>query len=293
MNKLLLLLFLLPAFICNAQDDWQKPVVFIADAVNAGKCPTNTFSRFEAEIKSGVNMSVRVQVIDENTQKILSQEQERLTDGSAGVSSAGLYSTMKNLGANYVVKAQLNSMNVERVIPKESTGGIGKILDALAGTDPYYKATINWSLTIVNVLRGEIAYSQSFSTEGRSTTQSDTKETAYSDALDNIAPIVQSSINSCVPLQGKILKIETTDKKNKKAETVIIDLGSRKGLTKSSAVRVYLFTDIAGEVATTEVGTLKVKEVVSANRAICEVKKGKEKVLDAFNKQQDLVVVAY
>lgn len=293
MKKLLLLTLLLTAFICNAQDDWKKPVVFIADAVNAGNCPSNAFSRFESEVKSGVNKSVRVQVIDENTQKILAQEQARLTEGSGGLSAAGLYRTVKSLGANYVVEARLNSMSDERVIPKESTSSIGKILDTLAGTDPYYKATINWSLTVVNVDTGETAFSQSFNTDGRSTTQSDTRETAYSDALDDIAEKVQASIDGCVPLVGTILKIETTDKKNKKAETVILDLGTRKGLTKSSSVKVYIKTDIAGEIATTEIGTLKVKEVLSPNRSLCEVKKGKEEVLEAFNKQQDLVVVAY
>ena len=71
-----------------------------------------------------------------------------------------------------------------------------------------------------------------------------------------------------------------------------IDLGSARGIVKGQKFSVYLETDIAGEIARTEIGSLNAEEVLSANRTLCKVTKGGEEVLKAANEGQKLIVIS-
>jgi hypothetical protein len=69
-------------------------------------------------------------------------------------------------------------------------------------------------------------------------------------------------------------------------------LGSSRGIAKKQKFTVYLEVDIAGELSRKEIGSLSAQEVVSANRTLCKVTKGGDKVLEAVKEGQKLVVVS-
>ena len=72
-------------------------------------------------------------------------------------------------------------------------------------------------------------------------------------------------------MKGTIVQIEST--KKDKAQTVYIDLGTKRGVQKGQKFIVYIEMDIAGELSLKEVGRLNVKEVLSGTRSLCTVRK--------------------
>ena len=99
-------------------------------------------------------------------------------------------------------------------------------------------------------------------------------------------------VDDTFPIEGTLLKVEELNKKKNKAQTVYIDLGSARGVVAGQKFSVFLETDIAGEVARTEIGSLNAEEVLSANRTLCKVTKGGDAVLKAVNEGQKLIVIS-
>lgn len=274
----------------SAQDDYHFPVIYVDNPTNNSSLGNELFHQFAALVKEGVGMSRRTVMIDENTEKSLKLESDRRDSGTA-LDENSLFNRLTTAGADYIIRTQLNGGTYERIVPEKSTSGVGKFLDALAGTDPYYKANVMWNITITDIKNGRTIYNSSQTVEGRTSKQEENQTVAYVNAIQKIPSSILSIIKSLVPLDGKILKIE--DVKKDKANSVILDLGGATGLSVRDNGTVYLEVDMAGETALREIGTIQISEVISANRSIAKVKKGNKEILSAFNKGQNLLVRIY
>ena len=126
---------------------------------------------------------------------------------------------------------------------------------------PYYKGSVSYTLKIVDPSNGTLKGTQAFSHEG-----------------------VTGSIG------GTIVQIEST--KKDKAQTVYVDLGTKRGIQKGQKFTVYIEMDIAGELSLKEIGRLNVKEVLSGARSLCSVSKGGEEIMRATKEERKLIIIS-
>lgn len=281
-----------PLFVYAQENEWRAPVVYVDTPNNSSNLSKELFAQFTANIKGGISSSKRITMIDETTEQALQLEKDRQQEGKA-VDANALFNRFTTAGADYVIKAQLTSGSCERIVPEKSTDKIGKFLDSLTGTDPYYKAKITYNIAIVSVKDGKILANRTFEIEGRTLKQEEKEAIAYEKAINNVTVQARSLVNSVVPLNGTILKIESVNKKGDKAKTVIIDLGTQKGLSAGDVAKVYMEVDIAGEKTNREIGSMTIKEVLSPNRSLADVKNGDKEVLSSFKNGVTLIVKAY
>lgn len=286
----LLFCITMPYVMYGQNEDYEFPVVYVDSPVNKSNLNNELFALFSAKTKEGISASKRITMIDATTEQALQLEGNRRDSGSA-IDEKTLFNRLTTAGADYIVKAELTSGNCERIFPEKSTDQVGKYLDLLTGTDPYYKARLTWNITVISVQDGKVVANLTREVEGRSYKKEDKEMVAYANAMNNISSQARNTIDGVVVLSGTILKIESL-KKNK-AKTVIIDLGSQKGISKDDNAIVYAEIDIAGEKASRKIGRLSIVEVLSPNRSLANVKEGDKAIYDAFNNGQTLKVEVY
>lgn len=271
------------------EEEWHGPVLYLGEIKNKAGVGSQLFSTFESKIKEGLNYCKRVSVIDASTESVLQQESQRRNSGAA-VSSSSLFDRMKSLGANYIIQASLESENTKYTVPEKSSDTVGKFLSALGGTDPYYTATLGWTISVVSVKKGTVIYSNTYTTEGTSSGKDCKSDEARIKATENVFGDAYRVAKGLSVVSGEILKVESMNRRNTKAETVIINLGSYKKLNTYEYLNVYVMRDVAGEKTKTKVGQIRVKEVLSPNRSICEVKDGEKEILEYTKKGTTLMV---
>lgn len=266
-------------FKANAQEA-GKPVVYIDFFSRSSSVDPVQAEAIRNKIIEGLHSSDRLQIIDVATLEQLSSEEERRKSESAMGDEVSRNSQMKTLGANYIVSGNITSSDI-----KKQTDDKGNVT---------YKGTIHWDIKIIDTETGTVKGSGSFTHTGGGLLGlgASSAEKAFIDTSDAAKLAMGDFVDDTFPIEGLILKVETASKKGDKAQTVIIDLGSNLGVTKGQRFIVYLETDIAGEVARREVGTLNAQEVLSAGRTICKVTKGGDKIIDAMNKEQTLIIVS-
>lgn len=283
-------LFTYHTFIYAQNAEYKFPVVYVDSPVNKSNLNSELFALFSSKVKGGISASKRINMIDAATEQALQLEGSRRDAGSA-IDENTLFNRLTTAGADYIVKTELTSGSCERIVPEKSTDKVGKYLDILAGTDPYYKAKLTWNITIVSVKDGKVVANYTREVEGKSSKKEEREAAAYTNAMSRISSQARNTIDGVVRLSGTILKIESV--KKDKAKTVIIDLGSQKGMAVGDYAIVYAEMDIAGEKASREIGKLSISEVLSPNRSLATVKEGDKAVYEAFNKGQTLKIVAY
>ena len=270
------------------EGEYSGPVVYLDDIQNKSGVGNQLFATFQAKVKEGLNRSGRISIVDASSEQALQNEAQRRNSGVA-VTSSSLFDKVKSLGADYILKFALVSESHERIVPEKSTGSVGKFIDALGGSDPYYKSTISLSVDVVSIKKGTVVRSKTYTCSGNS--KSDTSwEDAASKAMDDVSTYALWTADYLSPLSGEILKIESVNKRKTKAETVIVNIGSRKKLRKYEYMYVYTVVDIAGEQSTRQIGELRVKEVLSPNRSLCEVKDGEKEILECSKKNVAMIV---
>lgn len=259
----------------NAQEV-SKKVVFVDYFSHPSSVDDAQVEVLRGKVIEGIQETERVQVIDVASQKELSSEEQRRKAESAMGDLTARTSEMRTLGANFIITGDVSAMNAtER---KDDKGKIS------------YKGIVHWTIKVIDAETGTLKTTKSFQHDGITGSSGDTKAAAISETCDYAKISMEDFIDDTFPIEGTILKVEMT-KKNK-AQTVYIDLGSALGVTKGQKFSVFLETDIAGELARTEIGSLSAQEVLSGKRTLCKVAKGGEEVLNAMNKGQKLIVVS-
>lgn len=259
-----------------AQEEGGKEVVYIDYFSRTNDIGSSFAEALRNKVIEGIQVMDRVQLVDVDAQDVLKIEAERRKDASAVSDETARNAQMKSLGAQYVIKGHVASMNAVK-----RTDDKGKVS---------YKGSVSYSLKLIDTLTGALKATKTFSHEGITGSTGDTSDDAILKTCDYAKTYMEDFIDEYFKLQGTIVQIESV-KKNK-AEQVYIDLGTNRGIQKAQKFNVYIETDIAGEVSLKEIGKLNAKEVVSGKRTLCSVTKGGEEIKTASENNQKLVVIS-
>lgn len=280
MRNLLILFMCLFSFsyAVYAQENNEKPVVYVEYFCNPKGISSSLVEGLRNSMIQGIQETNRVILVDVASQASLSNEEERRKVESAMGDLTARTAQMRTLGAHYIIMGDVASMTASW---KAYSSGGG-----------YYKGSVHWSIKVIDAATGTIKATKTFAHEGLTGGSGDSNNAAIASTCSYAKHSMEDFVDDTFPIEGQILKIETTNKKNDKAETVYIDLGSAKGIAKGQKFTVFAEVDIAGELSRKEIGSLSAQEVVSPNRTHCKVTKGGDEVLKANKNGQKLVVIS-
>lgn len=256
-------------------EEGGKEVIYIDYFTRTSSIGSSFAEAVRNKVIEGIQRMDRVQLIDVDSQDALKLEADRRQDESAMGDEASRTSQMKSLGAQYIIKGHVVSMNA-----------VKKVTDGKVS----YKGSLSYSLKIIDAATGTLKGTKTFTHEGLTGGSGSTADDAIIKTCDYAKLDMDDFIDEYFKLQGTIVQIESV--KKDKAETVYIDLGTNRGIKPDQKFIVYIETDIAGEISLKEVGRLNAKEVVSGKRTLCKVSKGGDLVLKASNNNQKLVVIS-
>ncbi len=282
MKQKLLLILMMTFGICFAavaQENGKKDVALVDLFKYAANVDEGQVANLRTKVIAGIAETGRLQIVDITTQSNLATEEERRKAESAMSDETARNSMIKTLGAKYIITGEVTTMSCTR-----------EVVDG----NVTYKGNLTWTIKIIDSSNGTSKYVKTYTYQAGgllSTTGSGkTCDEALSATCDKAKHAMADVVNEAFPVEGLLIKIETT--KKGKAETVYIDLGSAHGMAADQGFEVYMEVDIAGELSRKKIGDLIAKEVLSANRTLCRVKKGGELIVDAEAKGQKLIVVS-
>lgn len=287
------LLLLAQDAIDDEEEEWVGPALYVSKIKNKSSLNDDWISSFRNKILSGLQRNQRLTVIDGTSAAALRQESERRASGAV-LDENTLFERVGARGANYILYITVEKEVNEYVTPEQAKSTLSKVVDGLVGSySPYYKSTVTWTANIVNVKRGSIVKSKTYKEEGNSIASKATADNARENALSLVDVRASDIAYWLAPASGEIIMVESVNRKNTKAEEVVINVGSRQKLLKNERLNVYTTQKRYGETSKQRIGRLRVKEVVSSNRALCVVKEGEEEILANYKKNIKMTVKTY
>lgn len=276
MKKLLFALIAMGfGFSATAQDS-TKDVVLVDFFKHSSSTNASHVANLRTKVIAGIAETGRLQLVDMATQGSLATEEARRQTDSY---NAEKNSIMQTLGAKYIITGEVTTMSCTR---EYYNGNVT------------YKGNLTWTISIVDVSNGTTKYTKTYTYQAGNLLSTTGSGRTYEEAMlatcDKAKYAMAAVVNEAFPIEGLLLKVETT-KKNK-AETVYIDLGSASGISAGQGFEVYVEVDIAGELSRKQIGDMIAKEVLSASRTLCNVKKGGDLILNAATNGQKLIVVS-
>lgn len=280
MKRFIISLLCLCGFVLtlSAQEENEKAVVYVEYFSNPKGLDRGLVEVLRNNMIQGIQETNRVVLVDVASQSSLANEETRRKVESAMADVTARTAEMRTLGAQYIITGEVTSMATTR--------------QTLSSGSVYYKGSVHWTIKVIDAATGTLKATKSFAHEGLTGSTGDTQNAAIASTCSYAKISMEDFVDDTFPIEGLILKVESTSKKNDKAETVYIDLGSSRGIAKKQKFTVYLEVDIAGELSRKEIGSLSAQEVLSAKRTLCKVTKGGDKVLEAVKEGQKLVVVS-
>ena len=228
------------------------------------------------KVIEGIQKMDRVELIDVDSNEALKTEAKRRQEASAMGDAVCRSEVMTTLGAQYLIQGNITSMQgVKKTDSKGKT---------------YYQGSVSYTLKIVDPSNGTLKRTQTFTHEGLTGNIGDTPDEAIIKTLDYVVISMDDFVDEYFKMKGTIVQIEST--KKDKAQTVYIDLGTKRGVQKGQKFIVYIEMDIAGELSLKEVGRLNVKEVLSGTRSLCTVSKGGEEIMKASKEEKKLIILS-
>lgn len=278
MKKILLLfsICLIPMLGYAQTDENGKERVYIDYFSRPGTISNILAEALRNKVIEGIQKMDRVELIDVDSNEALKTEAKRRQEASAMGDAVCRSEVMTTLGAQYLIQGNITSMQgVKKTDSKGKT---------------YYQGSVSYTLKIVDPSNGTLKGTQTFTHEGLTGNIGDTPDEAIIKTLDYVVISMDDFVDEYFKMKGTIVQIEST--KKDKAQTVYIDLGTKRGVQKGQKFIVYIEMDIAGELSLKEVGRLNVKEVLSGTRSLCTVSKGGEEIMKASKEEKKLIILS-
>ena len=278
MKKSLLLfsICLIPMLGYAQTDENGKERVYIDYFSRPGTISNILAEALRNKVIEGIQKMDRVELIDVDSNEALKTEAKRRQEASAMGDAVCRSEVMTTLGAQYLIQGNITSMQgVKKTDSKGKT---------------YYQGSVSYTLKIVDPSNGTLKGTQTFTHEGLTGNIGDTPDEAIIKTLDYVVISMDDFVDEYFKMKGTIVQIEST--KKDKAQTVYIDLGTKRGVQKGQKFIVYIEMDIAGELSLKEVGRLNVKEVLSGTRSLCTVSKGGEEIMKASKEEKKLIILS-
>lgn len=256
-----------------------KPNVFVAEFKN--ECSTKP--EYVAQLRNAVIQSLigsqRINIFTPDADMLQTMEERRRNSSNFVADDLEMMRELERKGANSIVTGSLDGVSIS-----SKTNDKG---------EKTYTAIISITIRAIDPQNGQVIESVSlkygepvlglFGASGKS------EDAAVQKAMNEVS--AWHLIEAVAPLHGRILELEKVNKK--KLETLYIDLGSEVGVGRGHTFAIMLQRKIGEMDSKTRIGTIEVVEVQGPKVSLCKVKKGKEEILDAYNKNQDLCVDSY
>ena len=179
-------------------------------------------------------------------------------------------------------------VNITNIQAKSSTN-TWKDSKGKTQTSTYYTGVAEAMLTLKDLKTGEVIINQTAKGQGTTSSNFSTTDQAVRDALTRLSNRVTIWLNQYKPLQANIIE-GSTAKKDKQKE-VYIDLGSSEGAYPGLHMGVYTVKEVAGRVAKTQIGKLKIEDVEGEDISLCKVQSGGKDIKSAIEAGAQLQVV--
>ena len=156
--------------------------------------------------------------------------------------------------------------------------------------DTNYKGAVDATLTLKDVMSGEVIATPSFSGSGSGSSVNSSQQKVVSSALGALSGRITEWLNRSLPLQANIIQGNTV--KKDKQKQVYIDLGSREGAFAGLHMGVYIVKTIAGREAKQQIGKLKIESVQGEDISLCKVQSGGKEIKTALEAGEQLAVTS-
>lgn len=242
--------------------------------VGVAKFESDTETKFAGQITERVVdvliNSKRFQVVDRTTVGSIKSELEfQKTENFIDSKSTTQQGVM--LAADFMVTGKIGAINVARVMNVDGTVG-------------GYKASLNFTLKIVETASSLSTEAHSF--ESRGGEKSLSPEKAVAAALNTIQPQLVEYFTANFPVNVKIVKILASRKES--AATVLVAGGTSMGLHEGDKLTVQKIELLDDKPYPTDIGEIKVTKVAGENFSECDVSKGGPQVQALFTAGEKL-----
>lgn len=259
--------------------DAAKPNVYVAEFKNECKTKDSYVAQLRNAVIQSLTGTHRVNIFTPDADMLQAMEERRRSSGNLAVDDIEMLRELERKGANAIVTGSLDGVSIS-----SKTNDKG---------EKTYTAIISITIRAVDPQTGQVIQSVSYKYGepifGLLGATGKTEDAAVQKAMEDVS--AWGIIQAVAPLHGHILELEKVNKK--KVETLYIDLGSDVGVGKGHSFVVMLERKIGGMDSKKQIGTLEIVEVQGPKVSLCKVKKGKEEILDAVNKDQNLCVDSY
>lgn len=331
----LMFLCLAAAFVpARAQEEAEhvKPNVLVVEFPAPEGIKEKWVDAVRNNVITGLQATGRVNVIDTKTQDAVNAELARRAEGVASGGDISRTGKIEQQGANYILQGEINDITItktEEQEPKKDANG--NVVKNAKGETVYvtkkdsngnvictYKPTITVTLKILEANSGNLVYTNTiksgdgglfdFSNFGKATAYSeDDAVTTYANAIPKR---MGKFVTNSFPIEGRVLRVQ--DVKKDKAETVLINLGSKRGVRKGMKFIVRCLMDDDGNVLAyrtdpetgkqtvppdmdevverREIGQIEIVDVTSGKRSLCKVKEG-GKALNVMVPRGDCIII--
>lgn len=256
-----------------------KPNVYVAEFKN--EC--NEDNGYLAQVRNAVIQSLigtnRVNIYTPDADMLQALEEKRRASSNLSESDLEMMRELERQGANAIVTGSLDAVTIT---PKKNDKG-----------EVSYTAVVSLTLRAINPQDGQVLKSVSLKAGepvfGLLGATGKTKDAAFQKAMSEVK--ATSLIEAIAPLHGQILEFEKINKN--KVESLYINLGNEDGVAKGHNFAVMLIRKIGGKESKTRIGTIEISEVQGPDISLCKVKKGKEEIFNAHEKEQELCVDSF
>lgn len=213
-----------------------------------------------------LNQQNRFQVIDLDG----TARKEVINKAQENYKSANWIEANKSINAEYTLAGVLTSIKFIR-------------LNAGKG----YKATITYTIKIMNTESGEIIQNGTATLNSSESEIKLTPETALESAIQTTIPQLSNYFSSSFPIKLNLIRIEK--EKNEKAISVLLDGGSKVGVQENAIFECYYVDNSLGKPLPRVVGEIKVFKVLSEDFSEAKVSSDGKEIYTHFKGDKKII----
>ena len=268
------------AVIAVKAQEVKKPRMYVEYFTEADGVEEANSDKVRQAVMAALNKTKRFELVDQDAEYSMKKEEERRTDEKAMSDEKSRTQTITAAGHDYILGGNVLACSVK------SEQKDGKTM---------YSCVLNYSVTVTEVATSTTVASATFDhspsgiggTVGKLLDVSDSKDKAIASAVNMIASDIENFLIKEFPLESTIVPMDYEVKKDKLVKCYI-NLGSDHGVKKGDYFSVLAPSVRAGRTTYSEIGKMKVEEVVDGTMSQCKVVQGDKKIFTAMEAFQAL-----
>ena len=268
------------AVIAVKAQEVKKPRMYVEYFTEADGVEEANSDKVRQAVMAALNKTKRFELVDQDAEYSMKKEEERRADEKARSDEKSRTQTITAAGHDYILGGNVLACSVK------SEQKDGKTM---------YSCVLNYSVTVTEVATSTTVASATFDhspsgiggTVGKLLDLSDSKDKAIASAVNMIASDIENFLIKEFPLESTIVPMDYEVKKDKLVKCYI-NLGSDHGVKKGDYFSVLAPSVRAGRTTYSEIGKMKVEEVVDGTMSQCKVVQGDKKIFTAMEAFQAL-----